>query len=155
MENGVKFLVSSGLNTPAENGYNIILDILAEMREQGVDVPPVVLGLVTQLYARAYAAEQSGDRLSSKYVLLQAEHSQLVVEFNRCCRDNNKAWKTKAETTLYDDMQRSVDALVEARRELRGAMKSLFDERLATTTEVVALRKEVEKLRKENAALAA
>ncbi|KAI1804455.1 hypothetical protein F4811DRAFT_519960 [Daldinia bambusicola] len=155
MENGLKLLLPPGLSTPAENGYNVILDILAEMREKGVDVPPVVRALVAQLYARAYAAEQSGDRLASKYIRLQAEHGQLVVEFNRCCRDSqgNGAWKTKAQKTLHDDMQRSVDALVEARRELRDAAKSVFDERLATSNEVVALRREVEELRKENAAM--
>ncbi|KAK6953683.1 hypothetical protein Daesc_005988 [Daldinia eschscholtzii] len=155
MDKGLNLHLSPGLSTPAKSGYDVILDILAEMREQGADVPPVVLTLVSQLYTRAYAAEENSDRLASKYIRLQAEHTRLVVESNQYCKDGNEAWKTKAKKTLYDDMQRSVDALIEAKRELQDAMKGMFDERLAMSTEVVALRKEVTELRKEKGVLAA
>ncbi|KAI0122498.1 hypothetical protein F4814DRAFT_408953 [Daldinia grandis] len=147
--------LSSGLGTRAEKGYDAILEIMAEMRYQGVDVPPVVGALVRQLYMRAYSAEEHSDRLTGKHQRLQAEHAQLVVEFNRYCKDFKEAWKIKANKTLHDDMQKPVDALIDANRESRDTIKSLFDESMAMSAEVVALRREVAGLRKENSVLKA
>ncbi|KAI2782781.1 hypothetical protein F4815DRAFT_504280 [Daldinia loculata] len=88
---------------------------------------------------RAYSAEEHSDRLTGKHQRLQAEHAQLVVEFNRYCEDFKEAWKTKANKTL----------------ESRDTIKSMFDESLVMSTEVVALRREVAELRKENGMLKA
>ncbi|KAI0844061.1 hypothetical protein F5Y00DRAFT_256319 [Daldinia vernicosa] len=155
MDKEPKLSLSPGLGTRAENGYDSILDIMAEMRYQGVDIPPIVRALVRQLYMRAYSAEEHSDRLTGKYQRLQAEHAQLVAEFNRYCKDSKEAWKIKANKILYDDMQKSVDALVDANRESRETIKSMFDENLTMSTEVIALRKEVAELRKENGTLTA
>ncbi|KAF3059657.1 hypothetical protein GL218_04816 [Daldinia childiae] len=125
---------------------------MAEMRYQGVDIPPVVRTLVRQLYMRAYSAEERSDRLASKHQRLQAEHAQLVVEFNRYCKE---AWKTKANKTPYDDMQKSVDALIGANKESRDTIKSMFDENLDMSIKVITLRREVMELRKENGTLKA
>ncbi|KAI1372194.1 hypothetical protein F4677DRAFT_433270 [Hypoxylon crocopeplum] len=138
-----------------DDGYDALVDIMAEMRTQGVEIPLVVRSLATQLYETGKAAEERADHLASKYMRLQAEHAQLAAEFNDYCKDVREGWRAKVTQSLYKDMRRTVDSAAESSQQSRDAMKRMFYEHMAMTTEAAALQMEVATLRKENKALKA
>ncbi|KAI8962111.1 hypothetical protein F5Y11DRAFT_366105 [Daldinia sp. FL1419] len=153
MDKDPKLSLPLSFGARAQNEFNAIIDILASMRDQGTEIPPILHTLVQELYTRAYTAEQHSDRLANKFQRLQAEHTQFVVEYNRHCKDGDQTWKPRAEKNLLGALQRFVDSIIESNRESRDAMKDMFDERLAMGAEATALRKEVAELRRENEAL--
>lgn len=136
-------------------GYDAMIDMMAEMRHQGVNISPVVQGLVMQLYEAAKAAEDRSERLISKHAQLQAEHTQLEIEFNRYCNDAKEGWQTKPKQLLYEDLRRTIDSVNSSNQMTRDAMKNVFAEYISMITEFSTLRKEVAALRKENGALKA
>ncbi|KAI0382480.1 hypothetical protein F5Y04DRAFT_279768 [Hypomontagnella monticulosa] len=138
-----------------DDGYDAMIDIMADMRHHGVVISPVVQNLVLQLYEAAKTAEERSEHLVSKHAHLQAEHTQLEIEFNRYCNDADEAWQTKPKQLLYEDMRRSVDSANGSNQMTRDAMKNIFSEYLTLITEFSALRMEVAALRKENEALRA
>ncbi|KAI1411980.1 hypothetical protein F5Y13DRAFT_164039 [Hypoxylon sp. FL1857] len=144
-----------GSPTRKDQGYDALIDIMAEMRGQGVEIAPVVHSLVIQLYDTANSEKERSDRLMSKHAQLQSEHAQLAIEFNRFCRDSDEAWQKKAKQSLYDDMSRSVESATTSSQTSRDAMKRMFSEHMLMTTELAALRQTVAALKKENQALKA
>ncbi|KAI1385573.1 uncharacterized protein F4822DRAFT_347861 [Hypoxylon trugodes] len=133
-----------------DDGYDHLMDILAEMRSQGVAVPPVLRNLTVQLLKEAKEAQDETKHLISKYTHLQAEHTQLALEFNHYCEDDNKGWQDKSKESLCDDMRRSVDAANASSHKSREETKRMFTEHLVMTNELATLRAEVAQLRKEN-----
>ncbi|OTA92174.1 hypothetical protein M434DRAFT_12574 [Hypoxylon sp. CO27-5] len=131
------------------------IDIMAEMREQGVEIAPVVQSLVMQLYETANAERERNDQLISKHAHLQCEHAQLTIEHNRFCKDSDKRWQEKANKSLYDDMTRLVNSANNSSQTSRDAMKRMFEEHTLMTTELAALKRKVSILEKENEALGA
>ncbi|KAI1137723.1 hypothetical protein F5Y05DRAFT_59325 [Hypoxylon sp. FL0543] len=146
---------SSSTPRPHGHGYDALIDIMAEMRMQGVEIAPVVHSLLLQLYDTANAAQEHSERLASKHAHLQAEHGQLVDEFNKYCKDVGEGWKRKARRLLHDDLCRFVDSANASSQASRNSMKSMFTEHMAMTLEVAALRTEVAALKKENMELRA
>ncbi|KAI0179747.1 hypothetical protein GGR52DRAFT_211119 [Hypoxylon sp. FL1284] len=72
-----------------DDGYEALVDTMADLQQQGVEISPVAHSLITQLYGAARAAEERADKLTGRYAQLQAEHSQLVAEFNGYCLDGS------------------------------------------------------------------
>ncbi|KAI0836001.1 hypothetical protein F5Y06DRAFT_115550 [Hypoxylon sp. FL0890] len=143
----------AGSSTRRDHGYDALLDIMAEMRDQGVQIAPIVYSLIVQLYDTANAERERSDRLISKHANLQSEYAQLVVEFNRFCKDSAEAWQKKAKQSLFDDMSRSVDSAINSSQASRDAMKRMFAEYTLMTTELAALRREVASLKQGNQTL--
>lgn len=146
---------TAGSPTRRDQGYDALIDIIAEMQEQGVEIAPVVHKLVVQLYETASAEQEQNDRLTSRHAQLQSEHAQLVITFNRFCKDSDETWQERAKQSLYDDMRRSVNAANNSSQTSRDAMKRMFEEHMSMTNELAALRREVADLKKENHGLKA
>ncbi|OTB00629.1 hypothetical protein M426DRAFT_15314 [Hypoxylon sp. CI-4A] len=125
-----------------DDGYDALVDIMAEMRTQGVTIEPVVRNLILQLYDTTKAAEERGDRISNKHVHLQAKHACLVVEFNKYC-NNGEAWQSRTERALFNDMVKSADAANATTQRAHEVNQNMLVEYLEMTNEVVALRREV------------
>ncbi|KAI1396784.1 hypothetical protein F4819DRAFT_115817 [Hypoxylon fuscum] len=138
--------------THKDDGYEAVVDIMTDMRHQGIGIPPVVHSLVTQLYETTKVAEERSDHLASKYMQLQAEHTQLETEFNKYCNDGAEGWQEKAKKSLYEDMCKSVDSANAASQLARNAMKTMFDEYLVMNNRMAAFQSEMDLLRREKEA---
>ncbi|KAI2603496.1 uncharacterized protein GGS25DRAFT_96026 [Hypoxylon fragiforme] len=136
------------LHVHRTDGYSLLIDILSDLRAQGTPIAPVVHDLIIQLYSTAQAAEEHGDHLRRKHARLQAEHAQLVADFNHYCGTREK-WQARAADALSEDMRRGVDAAVAESARWREVMEMMFDEHLAMVREVAVLEREVAVLREE------
>ncbi|KAI1082442.1 hypothetical protein F5B20DRAFT_578103 [Whalleya microplaca] len=128
--------------------YDALVEAMAEMRQQGVEIPPAVQNLITQLYNQKKTAEGQVDNLASRHLRLQAEHKQLVVEFNKFCNDADESWQTRAKNSLDREMRKTVESASVLNRVWRNTMDTMF-------TEYMNLNNEASRLRKENMALKA
>ncbi|KAI0009646.1 hypothetical protein F4779DRAFT_362316 [Xylariaceae sp. FL0662B] len=143
-----------------DNGYAALIDAMAELRQQGIEVPPAVEDLIVQLYAQKKAAEDRLDHVASRHVRLQGEHTQLVTAFNSFCRDsdnnnknNNSSWQARARESLFEDIYRSFDSANALAQLWRDTLSRMFTEYMGLNNEAARLRREAAELRRENEAL--